>query len=120
MVADWISILTPHLRPALVGVACGLITGLILKRLVKSLVVTVGFALAIYVIVSFTTDWLEGVDLLTVYRDGLAYAKAQQEGIKETVMRFAKANVGGSTGFAVGLIGGVALRAWRRRGRQSI
>ncbi|MEE9519523.1 MAG: hypothetical protein V3V93_04590, partial [bacterium] len=96
MIADWIAILTPHLKPALVGAACGLITGLILKRLAKSLVVTVAFALAIYTIVSFTTNWLEGIDLLTVSKDAIAYAKTQQEGLKETVMGFAKANAGTS------------------------
>ena len=119
MVADWIAILTPHLKPALVGAACGLITGLILKRLVKSLVVTVAFALAIYTIVSFTTNWLEGIDILTVSKDAIAYVKAQQEGVKETVMGFAKANAGASIGFAVGLIAGTVLKAWRRRGRPS-
>ncbi len=119
MIAEWIAILTPHLKPALVGAACGLITGLILKRLVKSLVVTVAFALAIYTIVSFTTNWLEGVDLLTVSKDAIAYAKTQQEGVKETVMGFAKANAGTSIGFAVGLIAGTVLKAWRRRGRPS-
>lgn len=119
MVADWIAILTPHLKPALVGAACGLITGVILKHLVKSLVVTVTFALAIYTIVSFTTNWLEGIDLLTVSNDAIAYAKAQQEGVKETVMGFAKANAGASIGFAVGLIAGTVLKAWRRRARPS-
>jgi len=102
-----------------VGAACGLITGLILKRLVKSLVVTVAFALAIYTIVSFATNWLEGIDLLTVSNDAIAYAKAQQEGIKETVMGFAKTNASASIGFAVGLIAGTVLKAWRRRGRPS-
>jgi hypothetical protein len=114
MDTDWLSALGPHLQPALVGAALGFATGLILRRVVKSLLVTVGFALAVYLIIASTTDWLKGVDLAAAGHHAVAYAKAHRAGLVAGVRRFSETHLAGSAGFAVGLAAGLVLTRRRR------
>ncbi|MDA2916030.1 FUN14 domain-containing protein [Nitrospinae bacterium AH_259_B05_G02_I21] len=114
MATDWLSALSPHWQPALVGAAIGFATGLILRRVVKSILVTVGFALAVYLVIASTTDWLKGVDLASAGHHAVAYAKAHRAGMVVAVRRFASIHLAGSAGFVVGLAGGLALTRRRR------
>ncbi|MFQ6672882.1 MAG: FUN14 domain-containing protein [Candidatus Tectimicrobiota bacterium] len=114
MATDWFSTISPHWQAALIGAASGFVTGLILRRAVKSLVVLVGVALAIYLIIASTTDWLEGVEVAATGRHAFAYAKAHRGDVVAAVRRFAKTQLAGSAGFAVGLLGGIALTSRRR------
>lgn len=113
MAADWFFSLNPHLRSALIGAACGFVGGLLLKRLVRSLLVTVGFCLALYLIIDYTTDWLKGVDVAAASRHAVAYAKAHRGQAWATVRQFAAVHLAGATGFAAGLAGGLVLMGWR-------
>jgi hypothetical protein len=114
MATDWLSALGPHWQPALVGAAIGIVTGLMLRRVVRSFLVTVGFALAIYVVIASTTDWLKGVDLAAAGHHAVAYAKAHRAGLMARMQGLASTHLAGSVGFFVGLAGGLVLTRRRR------
>ena len=118
MAADWFSTFGPHGKPALIGAASGLISGLLLKRLVKSLLMTLAFAAAVYVIVAYTTDWLQGVDLTSAGLNAVEYAKVHKTAAWEAAERFVSTHLASSVGFVAGLLGGLAItgrRLWPRR-----
>lgn len=117
MAADWLSALGPHGKPALIGAASGLLTGFILRRVVKSLLVTLAFAAIVYLIVVSTTNWLDRVDIAAASRDAVEYAKAHKTVALDTVRSFVSTHVAGSVGFAAGFLAGLALsgrKLWPR------
>lgn len=114
MATDWLSTLGPQLQPALVGAALGFATGLILRRVVRSILMTVGFALAVYFVIASTTDWLKGVDLTATGHHAVAYAKAHRAGMLVEAQRFASTHLAGLAGFVFGLAGGLVLTRRRR------
>lgn len=113
MATDWLATLGPHGKPALIGAASGLLTGLILKRLVKSLLVTMVFAVAVYLLVSSTTNWLDKVDIAAASRDAVEYAKAHKTATWDAARSFVTDHVASSVGFAAGILGGLALSGRR-------
>lgn len=121
MPADWISTLEPYGKPALIGAASGLVTGLLLRRLVKSLLLTVAFAAAVYLLVASTTDWLQTVDLSGAGREAVEYAKAHREAAWGTARQYLNDHLAGSVGFAAGILGGMALsgRTFKKKPRAS-
>jgi hypothetical protein len=110
--------LGPHGKPALIGAAFGLVTSLVLRRLVKSLLMTVAFAAMVYFFVAYTTDWLDKVDIAQAGREAVEYAKAHRAEALETAQNYISTHLASSLGFAAGLLGGFAI-AHRRLFRPS-
>lgn len=119
MAADWLSALGPHGKPALIGAICGLASGLVLRRLVKSLLVTVVFAAAVYFLVASTTSWLDKVDIAQASREAVEYAKAHRSEAWGALQEYVTTHMASSLGFAAGLVGGLAIVGRRMRARPS-
>lgn len=121
MAQEWLSALEPYGKPALIGAASGLVTGLLLRRLVKSLLLTVAFAAAVYLLVASTTDWLQTVDLPGAGREAVEYAKAHRTAAWDTARQYLSDHLAGSVGFASGILAGLALsgRGFKRKPQAS-